>query len=176
MRTMATKSKIILLPSIISLVIMFISCSFTGKGKGQYFILPKGFIGEVLIISEVKDGVKPLEEDNKVVYVIPENGILKISTTLNYDWIAVSEKVFYEFDKETNTKSFINYDYNIPYKQAKPTIIDSTIVAFSSRSGSFQKDRTNRDYKFYSFLIGKKSQSDSLFSIREKRNYSSSFE
>jgi hypothetical protein len=173
---MATKSKIILLPSIISLAIMFISCSFTGKGKGQCFILPKGFIGEVLIISEVKDGVKPLEEDNKVVYIILENWILKISTALNYAWIAVSEKVFYDFDKEINTKLFINYDYNIPYKQVKPTTIDSAIVAFSSRSGSFQTDRINRDYKFYSFLVGKKSQSDGLFSIREKRNYSSSVE
>src|SRR4051812_41939985 len=91
-----------LLFSLILLALVNNSCSFP---PNEIYLIPKGYIGDVIIFFDQPDGVIPEVENGSYVYKIPEDGILKVKTQ---GGVGIFHKDFYYIDAN-NQRQKIEY-------------------------------------------------------------------
>lgn len=86
---------------LIFLIVSFSSCS-QNIGRNTIRLIPKNYVGPVLIIFDQKEG-QPIEYENENrIYKIPFNGILKTSFSANYG--IQSHEFYYVDEKGSRTK------------------------------------------------------------------------
>lgn len=114
--------------------------------EDEIVIIPKGFTGAATVIFNQSDG-EPVEYyNNKRVYNIPNNGILKTQFDVNDGWSNFPEFYYEKIRKENRLKHRLYK--NLPL---------DTIVAYGSTTGSMKKNSdTNDQIKFVEFYIGNK--------------------
>ncbi|WP_046176203.1 DUF6843 domain-containing protein [Domibacillus indicus] len=77
------KKVLFLLLGIIAVVIGAYACTDNEDEKGidKVYLLPDGFNKESVVVNFNVDGAPPLEvKENKIVYTIPESGVLTTSS------------------------------------------------------------------------------------------------
>ena len=129
--------------------------------KEEVFVLPHNFKGIVLIAYDQKDGMNDIEEDGKLVYKIPKNGILKLKrkevTTLSKSW--------YFIEDENGNRTLLDYCSSPCEEMKKDT---SKTFAFGSGNMTFYDEQP--ELKTSIFLVGTSTDTDSLNKAYENLN------
>lgn len=129
---------------IYSLLVAFILLG-CNKGERELVIVPKGFIGYILIVYDQIDGEDIQYKDNKRVYKVPANGILKTKFSANPGWIGIPEFYYGEIAPE-NKISFSLDLGSVP--------VDS-VVAYGGIAGSVKKKAGEKEViRFLEYYIG----------------------
>lgn len=126
-------------------IIWFMFWHFFEKGENEMYVLPKNFIGSVVIIFNSKDG-KPEEYDKNQnrIYEVDSSGILRTR---------------FKFQRGMSRKiSYVSEDELMVYLYPNSTIWKDTLTKVNNNiyvyNAGFGED--------YWFLVGKLSQIDSL--------------
>ena len=135
---------------IINLIVCLVLTS-CNQGEAEIVIVPKDFIGRILIVYDQDNGVEPLYKDGKRVYKIPGNGILKTKASPNPGWIGLPE-FYYE---EISVKN------GIPFKPNPRALPIDSIVANGGTAGSVNTGK--QVVRFLEYYIGNKTQIDSAY-------------
>jgi len=132
------------------LLICFVLTS-CDRGESEIVIVPRDYIGRILIIYDQTNGVDRRYDGKKRLYIIPSNGILKTKFSPNPGWIGLPE-FYYE---KISARNKIRFNFN-PRKL--PT---NSTVAYGGTAGSVR----NRDkiLRFLEYYVGNKSQIDSAY-------------
>lgn len=145
-----------ILVSILLFSIMLVGCH---KGQEEVIIIPKDYIGYIIIIYNQKNSKEPKYEDGKIIYEIPESGILKTQLPDNSGWTNFPE-FYYEKVSPENKITFKIESKDIP--------IDS-VVASGGVYGGVNKDLAgNEVVRYLRYYIGNKAQTDSAYKKAEK--------
>jgi hypothetical protein len=138
------------------LSLMLIGCN---KGEEEIFVIPKNYTGYIVIIYNQKGGVKPKYENNKRVYEIPENGILKSQLAPNYGWTNYPE-FYYEAITSESKIQFTAEPQKIPMDK---------VVAYGGVSGNANKDLAGKEtVEYVLFYIGNNVQIDTAYEAADK--------
>ncbi len=128
------------------ILLALVSCN---KSESEIVIINENYIGRVIVIFNQEDGEPVNYYDNKRVYVIPENGILKTQFSDN-NGIGDFPLFYY---KRISEKTLINYK---PYNE----IPEDTVVGYGPSVGNFLKkyEKGEERLKFAIYYIGNKNQ------------------
>ena len=122
------------------------------------FILPEGFKGVVLIAYGQSDGREDIQEDGRLIYKIPGNGILKLkrasAPTIMQSWY------YFESGQGKRTEFY----YAIDPGEMKRN--DEKVYAFGRSNEEVLTN--NEKLKITTFLVGRERDRDSLSMIDEK--------
>ena len=122
------------------------------KGENEIYILPKDYVGSVIIIFNNEDGEKEkYDSENNRIYEINNSGILKTKFKFQK---GKSREIVYRTENKTLTYLYPN---DIIWKDTLNNEISNTYVY----NAGFGND--------YWFLVGKPSQIDSLNLDLEKK-------
>jgi hypothetical protein len=151
------------------------SCSPFKPTNGVYLI-PEGYIGEVIILFNQPDGIIPEVENGLFVYKIPKDGILKVKTqsvlgAVNLSYFYVSEngnrqKVEYlriTGDTDINGKPKDKFDGQLNQGEYENRVFIMNIGGL----GSF--NTKNSVVQYTSFLVGTPKESGILYDVMQKR-------
>lgn len=139
---------------IISIILMYFLLLGCDRAEKEVIIVPKDFIGSVLIIYNHSDGAAPAYENGKRIYNVPANGILKTKFSPNPGWMEFPE--FYYGNIAPENK--------IPFEADMKKLPLDHIVAFGGTAGSINKDSTGeKKIKVLIYYIGEKTQIDSSY-------------
>lgn len=144
------KKGLIILGSIVVLIVGYLFWYYTSSADDEIHLLPKDFTGIVIIRFNAENGKEELYEDGKRVYEIPANGILDTKFDVNDGWSDFPKLYYLENGKRTQ----------IPSKHK----------IYSMEVGVAVSDITNKDVSFYSYILCKEKDQDSLFTVRERMN------
>jgi hypothetical protein len=126
----------------------------------QIFILPEGFKGIVLIAYDQQDGINDLKQDGKIVYKIPESGVLKLkretASTLS------QSNYYFENKLGQRTEFYYCYDHNEMKKDS------SKVYAFGASNGGFENN--GERLEITTFWVGSENDRDSLSQVDKKMN------
>lgn len=129
--------------------------------KEEVFILPHNFKGIVVIAYGQKDGIDDIIEDGKLIYKIPQSGVLKLKrkevTTLSKSW--------YYFEDEQGKRTVL--DYCFPPCESMKNNPDNFFAYGKSNGGT---ENEGVQIEFTSFLVGTSHDTDSLNRADEKLN------
>ncbi len=135
---------------------LFWGCSNT---ENEIFIVPKSFKGYILIIFNQKNGTPARYENNKRVYEIPQNGILKTEFLVNNGWSSFPNFFYERISKENQ----------IPYKAEFTNVLPDSIIAYGGTSGSIKKsEKSDERIIFVEFYVGTKTQIEQYKEQAEK--------
>jgi len=101
-------------------------------------IVPDGYVGSILIVYDQKYGLEERYQDNKRVYVVPEDGIL-MSKFSDNDGIARVPEFYYSGIEAKNRIDFVAEASSLPMDQ---------VVAHGGVVGSY------KEIKFIQYFIG----------------------
>lgn len=133
--------------------------------KEAVYLIPKGYVGSVVILFDQADGVTPEIENGFKVYKIPDDGVLRVRAAAVY---SIDElRVFYVDKAGSRTEVTLVYpssqasegDGKKTYKQIPPD--DPTIYASVGDMGSFSVNQ--RVIRYRAFAVGPASESERLF-------------
>ena len=134
---------------------------FKTNAKQEVYILPQGYKGIVLIAYEQEDGLQDVREDDKLIYRISPNGVLKLKrkepTTLSQTW--------YYFEDGEGKRTELPYCF-APCDEMKNN--PDKIFAFKKTNGGFEN--AGEKLEMTTFLVGTLHDSDSLNRADEKFN------
>lgn len=123
--------------------------------------MPQGFKGIVLIAYDQKNGLEDVEEDGKIIYKIPQSGVLKLkrksATTLSQSW--------YYFEDAQGKRTVLDYCFPPCEEMKRDT---SKIFAFGKGSMTFYDKQP--ELRTSIFLVGTANDTDSLNRVAEKLN------
>jgi hypothetical protein len=153
----------------ISIIIAIFGCG-QEKREDSITLIPKGYVGPVVIIFNQTDG-KPIKyEKNKRIYEIPDNGILKTQFTKN---IGYQKNEFYYVSNEgkrTNIEYILTQKNTIASKGIENNKIYVFAEEYSGGGEGFSPQ--SGKYKIYpsiSFYIGNLNNVENSF--KEKYNF-----
>lgn len=127
--------------------------------EDEVYIVPRNYIGYIVIIYDQQSGAEPKYEGGKRVYEIPSNGIFKTQFKGNYEWTHFPE-FYYEKIAPENKVPFTVEPKNIPF---------DTVVALSGASGNANKDLAGKKVVRYAlYYIGNNIQIDTAYEAAEK--------
>ncbi len=130
--------------------------------KQQVYIFPKGFKGVVLVAYDQKDGIDDVIEDGKLIYKIPQSGVLKVkrkeAVTLSQTW--------HYFEDEQGKRTEFYYCFP-PCEELKK---DTTTVFAFGRSNGTSIGEDGYELNRTIFLVGTANDTDSLSKEAEKMN------
>lgn len=144
------KKGLIILGSIVVLIVGYLFWYYTSSADDEIHLLPKGFTGIVIIRFNAENGKDKLYEDGKRIYEIPANGILDTKFDVNDGW-SDFPKLYY-------------------LEKGKRMSIPSKYKIYSMIVGGTISDITDKDVKFFSYILCEEKDQDSLFTIRERMN------
>ena len=124
----------------------------------RVFIFPENFKGVVLIIHDQKDGTEIKKKDEKYIYRIPPDGILKVREPLK---ASVSQNWYYFEDDQGNRTEFT---YCFDTKEMK--LHENKTYAFGGSVGTYGQG--NKEVDCTTFLVGTEKEADSLSKALEK--------
>lgn len=129
--------------------------------KEEVFILPHNFKGIVVIAYGQKDGIEEVKEYGKIIYKIPQNGILKLkqkeATTLSKSW--------YYFEDEQGKRTILDYCFP-PCEDIKNN--PDKFFAYGKSNGGFEN--AGEQLEMTTFFVGTSHDTDSLNRADEKLN------
>lgn len=132
--------------------------------KQEIIIVPKNYIGYIVIIHNEKDGIKPRQYNKKIIFEIPATGVLKTQQPVNHEWSRLPE-FYYEEIAQANRIPFC-FDF-------KKIPVDS-VVAYGGSSGNANKDQKgNETVAFTLYFVGNKAQISDAYDKAEKLDISS---
>ncbi|MCB0402254.1 MAG: hypothetical protein KDD41_09245 [Flavobacteriales bacterium] len=136
-------------------LVLFSGCN---TSQDEIIIVPKDYIGYVIIVYDQENGVDENIKDGKRLMLIPKEGILQTKCSLNSDWGGFP-MFYYENANESNRIPF-NIEYeNIPI---------NSISAYGGTSATVNKDlKGNSVLRYVQYYIGNKSQIDSIYNVVE---------
>lgn len=140
--------------AIIIVFSLFINCK---RGEEEIYIIPENFVGQILVIYNQKDGIKPSYNNGKRVYYIPSNGVLKTQFGENSGWSNFPECYIGNIDNGEKIE-VVAYGDNFPNNEK---------VACCFTSGSV-KQTDNIVIKYFKFFIGIEEQIDKAFEESKK--------
>jgi hypothetical protein len=129
--------------------------------KQQVYILPKGFKGVVLVAYEQEDGIDDEIVDGKLMYKIPQSGVLKVKRK---EAISISQTWYY-FEDGEGKRTELPYCF-APCDEMKNN--PNKIFAFKKTNGGFEN--AGEKLEMTTFLVGTLHDSDSLNRADEKFN------
>ena len=129
--------------------------------KQQVYILPKGFKGVVLVAYEQEDGIDDEIVDGKLMYKIPQSGVLKVKRK---EAISISQTWYY-FEDGEGKRTELPYCF-APCDEMKNN--PNKIFAFKKTNGGFEN--AGEKLEITTFLVGTLHDSDSLNRADEKFN------
>lgn len=134
---------------------------FKTTTKQEVYILPQGFKGIVLIAYDQADGLEDVKEDGKLIYKIPQNGVLKLkrkeATVLSQSW-------YYFEDKQGNRTELYHCFAPCDEMINNP----DKIFAYGKSNGGFENE--GEQLEMTTFLVGTSNDRDSLNRADEKLN------
>lgn len=83
------------------------SCVFFGKTIHIVYLIPEGYVGNVIVVYSQTDGIIPEKENGVYIFRIPEDGILKV----NIPFEKGSHKFDYFFVDNNGTRTKLEYLY-----------------------------------------------------------------
>jgi len=136
------------------------------RAEAEIHLIPDGFVGPVVIAFDQNDG-EPKKYGNKTrIYGIPPNGVLKTrfpkNDGTNHVW-----KFYYM--KADGTKSELPYFFDF---REVPAGNKDTIAIYSLGSMSAPSNRGASDRSFFTYVVGKVSDSKSLIDRQHDINFS----
>lgn len=135
---------------------LFLGCD---RAEQEVIIIPRDYIGYVLIIYNQPNGADPIYENGKRIYHIPANGILKTKFSPNPGWMEFPE--FYYGNIASENK--------IPFETNIQTLPIDHVVAFGGTAGSINKNATGKEkIRVLTYHIGNKAQIDSTYEQVQK--------
>jgi hypothetical protein len=147
--------------SILAILLIWEYFHIMSISENEVYIFPKDFKGVVLIAYNQKDGLDDINEDGKLIYRIPMNGILKLKRPLE---ASISKSWYYFEDAEGNRTEFY---YCFPPCHEMDTN-PNKVFAFGESSGSSFEGEYTLDRSI--LLVGTRKETDSLSIIVEKMN------
>ena len=130
--------------------------------KQQIYILPKGFKGVVLVAYEQEDGIDDEIVDGKLIYKIPQSGVLKVKRK---EAISISQTWYY-FEDELGKRTEFYYCFP-PCEELKK---DTTTVFAFGRSNGTSIGEDGYELNRTIFLVGTADDTDRLSKEAEKLN------
>lgn len=131
------------------LLTLILACSCVKKGEDAIYILPKDYTGVVIILYSQKNGVKKKYEENKRVYQIPVNGILKTQFDVDYGRTELPKFYYTKIDEKKQIPLVLDWkDYSS----------DKINVTLMSTGKSYQNVDGTSPIEFSTFFVGTKSQ------------------
>ncbi len=129
--------------------------------KEEVYILPQNFKGIVLIAYNQNNGLEDIIEDGKLIYKIPQSGVLKLkrkeATTLSKSW--------YYFEDEQGKRTTL-YHCFAPCQDMRNN--PDKIFAYGKSNGGFESEGGQAEMT--TFLVGTYHDTDSLNRADEKLN------
>ena len=167
--------KVKFLGGLIILIFLSNSCSRISFPTDGIYLIPKNYIGDVIILFNQSDGVTPEVENGFYVYKIPQNGILKVKTK---GITGIINKSYFYVD-ENNQRQKIDYLYitgernpsgepqnkfgNINQNDYEDTV-------FIMNAGGLGSFNTKNDViQYTSFIVATPKNSDGLYDNMQKR-------
>lgn len=83
------------------------SCSLFGKLIHITYLIPNGYVGNVIIVYSQTDGIIPEKEGETYIFRLPEDGILKVKMPFEKG----SHKFDYFFVDDKGTRTELEYVY-----------------------------------------------------------------
>jgi hypothetical protein len=121
----------------------------------EIHILPKDFIGVVMIIHDQKDGVDVHMENGNIIYRIPPNGILKTKAPL----VAGLKEIKYYYETNGNRRELkYCWDFN--------QLSTDTVKVYGGSTGTNGLGEDAVDYTTY--IVSTKKEADSLSKVLAK--------
>jgi len=119
--------------------------------KESVYILPDNYTGYVVVIFDQPDGVEREMLNDKSVYRIPDNGILK---TQDRSILGSVQRPSFYFGKVSDSKK-------IEFVSTAEQLPKNKVVAFGGSTGRANKDLEGRDaVEFIQYFIGNEGQID----------------
>lgn len=138
-------------------VMVALSCSGM-RAKEATFLLPSDFEGPVVILFGQKSGIGPDIKDERLLFSVPERGLIK--TSVNADWLTGMPKFFVtdNVNNRTELKYLFPGEFNSSNQDTKSVQLYSK-GTFNSKSGVV---------KFMSFLVCKPKEGE-LYAARKNQ-------
>lgn len=130
--------------------------------KQEVYILPQGFKGVVVIAYDQKDGLKDEIEDNKIIYKVPESGVLKLKRKST----AMLSQSWYYFEDAQGKRSEFYYCFP-PCEEMKRNPLN--VYTYGASTGTLIGDSGYQLHRTV-FLVGSFHDVDSLNIAVEKLN------
>jgi hypothetical protein len=134
--------------TLILCILLIFSC--TKKGEDAIYILPEDYTGAVIILYNQQNGAEKEYDNNKRVYKIPENGILKTQFDVDYGRTLLPE-FYYSNDKGQIPLVLESKDYKE----------DKINISMMSTGKSYKSVDGTSPVEFSTFFVGTKSQIES---------------
>ena len=129
-------------------------CTQCQKADEAIFIIPRDYTGYILIVYNQPSGEPERYLDNKRVYTIPENGILKSQFPINDGWSFVPE-FYYDEIAEINKLPFVTEANKIP---------EDEVAVHGGTVGSLSRDNEKKErIKFVQYYVGNRQQINQAF-------------
>ena len=127
--------------------ISFALWSCVSKGEPEIFIVPKDYIGYLIVVFNQASGYPIRYDGKKRVYEMPENGILKTQFQPTYGWTSSIEFFYDTISSNTKIPTIMDY-HKIP---------NDIIAGWTGSSGSMKKNESSNDrLKYRKSYIGTK--------------------
>ncbi|WP_278377757.1 DUF6843 domain-containing protein [Chryseobacterium arthrosphaerae] len=146
---------------VLLIVCMLIISSCTKQTpEPEIYLIPHGYRGKVNIIFNQLKGQEMIYEGNKIVYKVPENGILLVKAKPQYGFI----KHEYYFVDASGKRTPINILFD-NHKNTKETGIyrDGTVGSYGN---------SEQNLKFQEFYVTDKQSLDKYFSVQYNNDFS----
>lgn len=134
-------------------LLLFLGYNFHAQSSNNIFLIPKGYVGRILIVHGCKDGISKEFEGTSRIYRIPRSGILKTKFNFAGSSFDYMNTRYYYVD-EQGVKTEILDDittihphalWTLPHERKGDTIIDFII-------DTHQKDPNNYKSEEFSLL------------------------
>ncbi|MGB7200671.1 MAG: hypothetical protein WBD16_00220 [Pyrinomonadaceae bacterium] len=177
-----------IIKTIATLIILlsYFGCSQLAKTRDGIFLIPKGYVGDVIILFEQPNGVMPEVEDGQYVYKIPKDGILRVRSkryegvlSVNVGNASFGNGLRYFYIDEDNKREEVKYlritgdrDVNGNPKdkfdgQINQGEYENGIFIMNHESSNF--DLQGRQITLTNFTIGNPKNSSVLYANMNKR-------
>ena len=141
---MDSKVLVMIIPLLIAVLL---GCQ--SRGEDEVIIVPQGYTGYVLIIYGQKNGASPKYEDERRIYEIPSDGILKTQFSNNPGWTNLP-KFYY---------GSISSENEIPFKIEYEEVPTDSVAAFGGSAGYASRDlEGKKGVRYLQYFVGTKSQ------------------
>jgi hypothetical protein len=134
------------------------------RAEAEVHLIPDGYVGQVVIAFDRDEGTPEKYENKTRVYEIPAIGILKSKFPRN-DGTHHIWKFYYV--KADGTKRDLPYFLDL---REVPVADRNIIAVYALGSVSAPSNRGGRDMSFFTYVVGKVSDSKSLIAEQHKTN------
>ena len=151
------------------------SCSFLGKPIQITYLIPDGYVGDVIIVYSQTDGIIPEKEGKAYIFRIPEDGILKVRIPYEKG----SHKFDFFFVDDNGTRTELEYVYPRGWVRNpgdNTTKSQDSITENEKNNQIFAMNNTNTNFRIKekviyvnSFIIGKPKDSNIAYNEMQDR-------